>query len=195
MKNSNGNSVTLRNSLDNIVQHYRNVHTDCHASSRCKQQNYAPSRNIIRSERAAELLANAIKSTIVYKDPEKYAYCRDTHYIESFHNTILSYLDKRIHFKNLMYCIRIGLAICDWNENVDQTATSMRNPVRVQNPRRRTSVRVLKPKSYQFVTDIWNLFSIHVCSGNDNIDDDVEDIDIDSDDDDMDDDIDIDEDV
>ena len=122
MKNSNGNEDTLRFYLDNITAHYQNNHQNCHATSGCQQNGYVPSRYIITDENAAQFLSKAVKSTFIYKNPVKYAFCRDTHYIESFHNSILAYMDKRVHFQIQMYNLRIGLAILDWNENVNRPA-------------------------------------------------------------------------
>ena len=58
-----------------------------------------------------------------------------------------------------MYELRIGLALLDWNEHVDRLATSIRNPVCVNNPRRRAPKRVLTPKTNQFVKTLWDKFT------------------------------------
>ena len=74
---------------------------------------------------AINLLRDTIHKLYMYKHPEKYTNCVNTHYVESFNNVALVYLDKRVHYHDLMYKIRIGLAVCDWNENVDRPATSV----------------------------------------------------------------------
>ena len=68
-------------------------------------------------------------------------------------------MDKRVHFQIQMYNLRIGLAILDWNENVDRPASSVKNVVCARNPRRRSAVRVLKPKTFDFVDVLWAKFS------------------------------------
>ena len=40
--------------------------------------------------------------------------CRDTYYIESFHNVILIYAPKRIHFTDEVYNMRMNFALMDW---------------------------------------------------------------------------------
>ncbi|KAL9951308.1 hypothetical protein ACROYT_G043950 [Oculina patagonica] len=40
---------------------------------------------------------------------------RDTYYIESFHNCLLIYVPKRIHFGDKVYNMRVYLACLDWN--------------------------------------------------------------------------------
>ena len=82
----------------------------------------------------------------------------NTHYVESFNNVALVYLDKRVHYHDLMYKIRIGLAVCDWNENVDRPATSVRQRIVPGQPHNHTTYRVLFPKTFRFVDDIWREF-------------------------------------
>jgi hypothetical protein len=45
IRNCNGDAEKLQSSLLNIVDHYKNIHTSCDPSSRCKKdKNYEPSR-------------------------------------------------------------------------------------------------------------------------------------------------------
>ena len=159
MRNCNGNAQQLRGSLDNIVNHYKNDHRNCHATSGCQRNGYVPSRDIIVNQSAENLLTNAIRSLYIYKHPYKYTHCRDTHYIESYHNTILIHIDKRLHFHSQMYDIKLGIAILDWNEHVDRPATSVRNYIRHDRPRHQAGYRVLKPKTYSFVELLWTQFT------------------------------------
>jgi hypothetical protein len=103
--------------------------------------------------------------------------------MESFNNVALVYIDKRIHFKNTMYLIRIGLAILDWNENIDRPTTSVRHYMQAGMDMDRQGKRVLKPKTFDFVVQVWNEY---VQALNQGIagegDDDIEEEDIDSDD-------------
>lgn len=61
----------------------------------------------------------------VYKTPEDYVACVDTHNVESFNNSTLIYHDKRITFGEKEYKRRTHLSIIDWNENVDRDYTSV----------------------------------------------------------------------
>ena len=120
----------------NTVDHYKNIHTSCHESSRCrKDKNY---EIVITEPLAEKLLANAILSSNIYKHPEDYIYGRDTFYVESFNNVINVYKNKRIAFGDEQYNTRNNLAVCHWNENVDREHTSVSNPQNVD--REHTSV-------------------------------------------------------
>ena len=59
----NGNPSALRMSLLNAVEHYKNNHSNCFSTSRCKTDpNYEPSRIVITSQKAEALLVNAIQN-------------------------------------------------------------------------------------------------------------------------------------
>ena len=93
---------------------------------RCSRPNYMPSRNPITKHAAANLLLETLHGLYLYKHPEKYTSAMSTHYVESFNNVALVYLDKRIHFLNTIYLMQINLAILHWNENGDRPTTSVR---------------------------------------------------------------------
>ena len=62
MKNCGGDPEKLINSLDNIVLHYQNNHTQCDITSRCKTEpNYVPSRTILTDPDAIHILKKAIQ--------------------------------------------------------------------------------------------------------------------------------------
>jgi hypothetical protein len=66
------------------------------------------------------------------------------------------YLPKRIHFKSkLHYEMRVGLTVLDWNEHVDREASSHNNRLSAEHHRRQGGQRVLRPKEYRLVQDIW----------------------------------------
>ena len=48
-------------------------------------------------------------------------HCRDTYYIESFHNAILIYAPKRNQFGDV-YNMRVNLACLDWVSKIRSTA-------------------------------------------------------------------------
>ncbi|XP_070556938.1 uncharacterized protein [Ptychodera flava] len=118
-------SRQLRQDLDNVVAHYQDNHTYCDQSSRCRrQENYQPSYRAIRSPTAAEMLRKALQKSAIYKHPENYIDCKDTHYVESFNNVALLYHDKRIAFGKTGYKFRSDLTCLDWNENVDRPCST-----------------------------------------------------------------------
>jgi hypothetical protein len=159
MKNCGGNPLTLKNLLDNIPKHYKNEHTNCPPTSRCKTEaNYVASRLIINEDIAETLLRKVIQGLFMYRHPEKYTRCVDTHYVESFNNVVLVYADKRVHYGNTMYALRLNLAILDWNENVDRPASSLKHYQRAKNPRSIAPTRVLRRKTFNFVMRIWDAF-------------------------------------
>ena len=156
IKHCEGDEGTLLRYLDNIVQHYRGNHAACHHTSRCQQPGYIPSRLIVTDNDAVRILSTCIQSLIMYKQPAKYKFCMDTHYVECFNNTVLVYVDKRIHYRNLMYKLRLSMAILDWNEHTSRPVSSVQYYMSTQNPRRQLPKRVLKPKTFVFVSVLWN---------------------------------------
>ena len=157
MKNCQGDPEKLRNSIDNVVQHYQGIHTGCHESSRCRQDpHYEPSKFIIKSEEAKTMLLQCLHKHKIYKKADEYSKCRDTHYVESFNNALLQYHDKRIVFGTETYAMRINLAILDWNEHVDRPITSRRQLTEINTPRRQTGPAVHTSKTYNFWKSLWN---------------------------------------
>ena len=166
MKNCNGSGEKLRQMLDNIPEHYKGNHTQCLPQSKCKQEErYVCSKSELKDPKAISLLSAAIKKLQIYRTPEDYAACVDTHYVESFNNATLIYHVKRITFGEKEYKRRTNLSICDWNENVDRDCTSIVLFEDVKNPRRRVGHKNLKPKTYAFVNKIWNnvITQVYTC--------------------------------
>ena len=89
-------------------------------------------------------------------------------YVESFNNTCLVYLDKRIHYKTPTYIMQINLAVLSWNEHVDRPYRSRWNRLQVQHNKTALGKKNYKPKSYHFVSDIWSLL-VRVVEGGENI--------------------------
>jgi hypothetical protein len=162
MKRCRGSENDLRDSLDNIVKHYKGQHRDCPPESRCQKANYASSRLLITQDIAEKLLIKCIRGLFIYQNPQKYVHCIDTHYVESFNNVVLIYVDKRVHFGSAMYALRLNLAILDWNEHVDREATSLQPYVKAKNPHSQAPSRVLSPKQFNFVNILWGQFKFDV---------------------------------
>lgn len=157
MKTCNGSADTLKNNLDNIVEHYKNNHNNCQPESRCRRdENYIPTKVILKDSAAIFILIRAIHSLQVYKTPHDFVHCIDTHYVESYNNACLIYHDKRISFGKQEYKRRSNMAILNWNENVDRDFSSVSLVEDVRNPRRQTGKKVLKPKTCNFVKLLWN---------------------------------------
>ena len=151
MKTCDGSSEKLRQNLDNICEHYKGNHENCSDNSRCKkEENYVCSNSKLKDPFAMNLLSSAIKKLQVYRTPEDYVACVDTHYVESYNNATLIYHDKMITFGEKEYKRRICLSIIDWNENVDRECTSIVHFEDAKNPRKRDGHKNLKPKSYSF---------------------------------------------
>ncbi|CAG2244000.1 unnamed protein product [Mytilus edulis] len=157
MKNCNKDPVKLKLSLLNIVEHYKNNHEHCSELSRCKtDSNYEPTKYLIKDPKAEMLLGRALMNTQVYKSPTDYVHCMDSYYVESFNNAILQYHDKRINFSKQVYILRTNLAVLDWNEHVNRQTTSLKTVQDAKNPRRQVKVKVLKRKSYNMWSEIWD---------------------------------------
>ena len=159
MKTCEGSVETLRMRLDNIVEHYKDNHGSCHNDSPCcSKVDYQPSKTKITDPIAESLLSNAIVKLQMYKHPEDYLHCRDTHYVESFNNALLIYHDKRIVFSPQEYRRRTLLSVLDWNENIVREPTSVILTEDAKNPRRKVGKKVLPKKLYKFSVDIWTNF-------------------------------------
>ncbi|CAC5389907.1 unnamed protein product [Mytilus coruscus] len=159
MKNCNKDPVKLKLSLLNIVEHYKNNHEHCSELSRCKtdsNSNYEPTKYLIKDPKAEMLLGRALMNTQVYKSPTDYIHCMDSYYVESFNNAILQYHDKRISFSKQVYILRTSLAVLDWNEHVNRQTTSLKTVQDAKNLRRQLQVKILKRKSYNMWSEIWD---------------------------------------
>ncbi|VDI76549.1 Hypothetical predicted protein [Mytilus galloprovincialis] len=157
MKNCNKDPVKLKLSLLNIVEHYKNNHEHCSELSRCKtDSNYEPTKYLIKDPKAEMLLGRALMNTQVYKSPTDYVHCMDSYYVESFNNAILQYHDKRINFSKQVYILRTNLAVLDWNEHVNRQTTSLKTVQDAKKPRRQVKVKILKRKSYNMWSEIWD---------------------------------------
>lgn len=156
LRNCEQNPEKLKKLLINIVEHYKNNHSECHSSSRCKtDNNYEPSRLVIVDKFTEKLLLGVITSSNLYKYPEDYVLAKDTYYVESFNNTMNMFQDKRICFGNQTYQMRSFLAVCHWNENVDRAYTSVWNPPRPNAPRSKKGKKVCKAPTYKYREGIW----------------------------------------
>ncbi|CAG2188781.1 unnamed protein product [Mytilus edulis] len=159
VRNCEQNSLKLKESLDNIVNHYCDNHENCHHSSRCRfDSNYEPSRIVLTNLKARKILEIAIKSSTIYKYPQDYILAKDTFYVESFNNVVNIFQDKRICFGDDQYKLRSNLAVCHWNENVDRGFTSVwksRNP---NAPASQKGKKIYKKLTYNYRINIWNRY-------------------------------------
>lgn len=74
MKNCGGDAEKLRSQLRNIVEHYKGNHRECNQESRCRtQEDYVPTKRLIKNPNAAQALLKAIMSTSIYKHAEDFA--------------------------------------------------------------------------------------------------------------------------
>ena len=101
----------LRQHPANSVLHLRDIHVGCDTDSECKEQGYVPDFTIVRDPVAVQLLRKFIKSLTLYKMAGNFVLNMDTYYVESFNNTCLIYLDKRIHYKDVMSELRSHLFV------------------------------------------------------------------------------------
>lgn len=89
LRNCEKDPQKLQKYLSNVVSHYKNEHTGCPETSRCKKdKNYEPSRIVITNPKAEKLLETTIKNSVIYKSPEDYILARDTSYVESVNNVM-----------------------------------------------------------------------------------------------------------
>ena len=158
IRNCNGDSAKLRLMLDNVVDHYKNIHDKCSESSRCRADPYEPKRVVIGDPKAELLLRGVIRNSTVYKSPDDFNLARDTFFVESFNNTLNVYEDKRISFGLEQYKMRSYLATCHWNENVGRAHASVSNVRNPRAPRRNKGRKVLKRPTFTFRANIWKKY-------------------------------------
>ncbi|KAM7287377.1 uncharacterized protein ISCGN_031068 [Ixodes scapularis] len=88
---------------------------------------------------------------------EDYVEAKDTYHVESFNNSILIYLDKRVHYLDDTYNLRQSLAVLDWNEHVGRHHTSTYFIEDSRHPDRQGGKKNYTKKTYSFVQDIRRL--------------------------------------
>ena len=153
--------LTLRQLLSNIVSHYKNEHSKCHQTSRCKiNGNYEPSRVVVTDPKTEKMLRNAIESAVFFKSPEDSVLARDTSHVESFNNVMNVFQDKRTAFSDQTYNARAQLTVLHWNENVDRYHTSISDARDSRAPRRKQGKKNYKALSFRYRDSIWNPVSI-----------------------------------
>ena len=132
--NCNNDGSQLKANIEVCINHFQNKHDACNMESECKHPDW-PSFTILKDPVAVNLLGKFIKSLTVYKKAENYVLGCDTYYVESFNNKCLIYLDKRIHYGDLMYELCSALVVLDWNEHVDRPYTSVHKSLKANKPR------------------------------------------------------------
>ena len=105
--NCSNDPAVLRELIDNCVPHFENNHANCAIDSQCKTPGYVPDFTVLQTPVAVRLLQQFLHSLTLYKNAADYALSKDTCYVESFNNSVLVYLDKIIHYKNMSYQTRI----------------------------------------------------------------------------------------
>lgn len=124
MATCDGSATKLRTTLLNCVDHFCGRHSNCVEDSPCKTAGHVPSTLLIQDPVAENLLSSFLRSTTVFKNAGDYIQAKDTYHVESFNNTMLIYIDKRVHYMDRSYSLRQGLAVLDWNEHVGRQYTS-----------------------------------------------------------------------
>uniref|UniRef100_A0A6B0UYN3 Uncharacterized protein n=1 Tax=Ixodes ricinus TaxID=34613 RepID=A0A6B0UYN3_IXORI len=124
MATCDGSATKLRTTLLNCVDHFCGRHSNCVEDSPCKTAGHVPSTLLIQDPVAENLLYSFLRSTTVFKNAGDYIQAKDTYHVESFNNTMLIYIDKRVHYMDRSYSLRQGLAVLDWNEHVGRQYTS-----------------------------------------------------------------------
>ena len=119
--NCGHNADFLRESIESIPMHYSGDHYQCRLSSPChKNRNYFPSRVIIESPLAYQLLFDWLHKTELYKKPDKYINGMSTFYLESANGALRAFCPKRMHFGKVVHAYRTNCFVLDWNENVSR---------------------------------------------------------------------------
>ena len=84
MKTCHGSADVLRKNFDKIVDN----HDNCNPESKCRRdQDYIPTKDTLKNSAAIQILIRGIHSLQVYKTPQDFVHCIDTHYVESYNNS------------------------------------------------------------------------------------------------------------
>ncbi|XP_029828908.2 uncharacterized protein LOC115314048 [Ixodes scapularis] len=157
MATCDGSATKLRNTLMNCVHHFCGRHEQCDEDSPCKVKGYVPTTLLIQDPFAEELLFSFVRSTTIFRNAEDYVEAKDTYHVESFNNSMLIYLDKRVHYLDDTYNLRQRLAVLDWNEHVGRHHTSTYFIEDSRHPDRQGGKKNYTKKTYSFVQDIRRL--------------------------------------
>ena len=153
------------------MNHYKNEHSNCHPTSRCKiDPNYEPSCVVITNPKAEKLLQMASEKSVMYKSPQDYVLARDTSYVESFNSVMNIFQDKRISFSDMQYNMRSQLAVIHWNENVDREFTSFWKPQKAKAPRPQKEKKNYKAPNSKYLGQVYYFYvqstAPLICSSN-----------------------------
>ena len=171
IRNCNGDPEKLKSSILNTVKHYKNIHTECFPESRCRcEQEYRPSKTLIRSTVAEKLFEDALKRTVVYKNPHDFVHALDTFHVESFNNVLNMFHDKRIAFGEKEYLRRSMTAVLHWNENIHRPYSSIWIPpeqriIQHLGPRANSGKKNYTKRTFVYCQSIWNTFMGQVYQG------------------------------
>ena len=125
LKNCNGSAENFRTAFVNCVKHYQGDHTNCPYISRCKTDTaagrfYNPTKKPVFSERAVQLLTDALEKSHMYKNAHLYVEDMSTAHVETFNTTLNVLHDKRISFSHQTYKAKTALAVGFWNEGKEK---------------------------------------------------------------------------
>jgi hypothetical protein len=158
IQNCDGEPQKLQEGLLNAVEHYKNVHSKCHPTSRCrKDPNYEPSRIVITEPKAEALLTNVIKSSTIYKAASDFTLGKSTSHVESFNNTMNMFHCKRTFYGDVEYDVRSKCAVLHWNENAGRSHTSIWKCNRTAT-RGAVSKKVYKRPTYKYRQNVWTQY-------------------------------------
>uniref|UniRef100_A0A147BQ57 Uncharacterized protein n=2 Tax=Ixodes ricinus TaxID=34613 RepID=A0A147BQ57_IXORI len=157
MATCDGSATKLRTTLLNCVDHFCGRHSNCVEDSPCKTAGHVPSTLLIQDPVAENLLSSFLRSTTVFKNAGDYIQAKDTYHVESFNNTMLIYIDKRVHYMDRSYSLRQGLAVLDWNEHVGRQYTSTYFVEDACHPDRQGGKKKYTKKKFSFTEKIRRL--------------------------------------
>ena len=126
LHNCDGDADKLRASQLSMRDHYRNKHYGCPLQSRCRTElQCQPSHIVITDPTALALRQKVITESVPYKHPKDFILAADSYTVETFNSAMNVFQDKRISLSAKQHLAQSNLAMCHWNENLDQEFTSV----------------------------------------------------------------------
>ncbi len=143
-----GKAETLLALWCNAINHWSNIHLDCHSLSLCKKSNWQQKFSF--SDVDFLKIKPWFIASLSLVDAQRLCKNTFTSDLEAFHRTILVYAPKCKNFWRA-YKFRIALSVLDWNENAHREILSMRPRYTSKGKRSHGQVSISKEqKTYHF---------------------------------------------
>jgi hypothetical protein len=126
----------LKESLDNVIEHYCNNHANCHNTSRCKRDsNYEPSRIVITNGKVKNMLAHSqVWTKLILFIPKT-----NSLILKNIHNIVKAFHIECVFAQNIILGMLVNCRFTDA-------------------PATQKGKKVYKQLTYNYRQNIWNRY-------------------------------------